>query len=58
MVRAFSGVRGRTWDSARPGFGSGQAAWHGLVSAGPEDRVRRQAAGGAARRGLAAVSLR
>jgi hypothetical protein len=52
------GARGRTPGSARRGFGSGQAARHGLGSAAPEDRARRQAAGGAARRRLAAVSLR
>ena len=51
-------ARGRKLDSAPPGFGSGQAARHGLVAAAPEDRARRQAAGGAARRRLAAVSLR
>ena len=45
-------------DSALPGSGSGQAARHGLVIAALEDRARRQAAGGAARRRLAAVSLR
>jgi hypothetical protein len=54
------GARGRKLDSARPSFGSGQAARHGLVTAAPEDehRARRQAAGGAMRRRLAAVSLR
>ena len=52
------GARGRKLDSVRPGFGSGQAARHGLVTAAPEDGARRQAAGGAARRRLAAVSLR
>lgn len=45
-------------DNAVAGFGSGQAARHGLVTAAPQDRARRQAAGGAARRRLAAVSLR
>jgi hypothetical protein len=40
------------------GLGSGQAVRHGLVIAAPQDRPRRQAAGGAARRRLAAVSLR
>ena len=52
------GARGRKLASALPGFGSGQAARHGLVTAAPQERARRQAAGGAARRGLAAVSLR
>ena len=52
------GARGRKLDSALAGFGSGQAARHGLVTAAAEDRARRQAAGGAARRRLAAVSLR
>ena len=52
------GSRGRKLDSALPGFGSGQAARHGLVTAAPEDRARRQAAGGVTRRRLAAVSLR
>jgi hypothetical protein len=39
-------------------LGSGQAVRHGLVTAAPEDRARRQAAGVATRRRLAAVSLR
>ena len=52
------GARGRKLDSALPGFGSGQAAQHGLVTAAPEDRARRQATGDATRRMLAAVSLR
>jgi hypothetical protein len=52
------GARGRKLDSALPGSGSGQAARHGLVTAAPQDRAGRQAAGGAARRRLAAVSLR
>ena len=52
------GAWGRKLDSGLPGFGSGQAARHGLVTAAPEDGARRQAAGGAARRRLAAVSLR
>ena len=52
------GARGRKLGSARPGFGSGQAARRGLVTAAPEGRARRQAAGGATRRRLAAVSLR
>jgi hypothetical protein len=52
------GARGRKPGSALPGSGSGQAAGHGLVTAAPEDRARRQAAGGAARWRLAAVSLR
>jgi hypothetical protein len=52
------GARGRTLDSGLPGFGSGQAAGHGLVTAAPEGWARRQEAGGAARRRLAAVSLR
>jgi hypothetical protein len=52
------GALGRKLDSALAGFGSGQAARHGLVTAAPQDRARRQAAGGAARRRLAAVSLR
>jgi energy-coupling factor transporter ATP-binding protein EcfA2 len=52
------GARGRKLDGARPGSGSGQAARHGLVTAAPEDRARRQAAGGATRRRLAAGSLR
>jgi len=51
------GAWGRKLDSALPGFGSGQAARHGLVTAAPEDRARRQAAGDATRRRLAAVSL-
>jgi hypothetical protein len=51
------GAGGRKLGSALPGFGSGQAARHCLVTAAPEDRARRQAAGGAARRRLAAVSL-
>ena len=42
-------ARGRKLGSALPGFGSGQAARHGLVTAAPEDRARRR---------LAAVSLR
>lgn len=57
MVRALGGVLAAAC-RARPGFGSGQAAGHGLVTAAPEDRARRQAAGGATRRRLAAVSLR
>ena len=52
------GARGCKPGSALPGFGSGQPARHGLGTATPEDRARRQAAGGAARRRLAAVSLR
>lgn len=52
------GARRRKLDSALPGFGSGQAARHCLVTAAPEDRARRQAAGGATRRRLAAGSLR
>jgi hypothetical protein len=52
------GAGGRELDSGLPGFGLGRAAGHGLVSAAPEDRARRQAAGGAAGRRLAAVSLR
>jgi hypothetical protein len=52
------GARGHKLDSALPGSGSGQAARHGLVTAAPEDRARRQAAGGAVRRRLAAVSFR
>ncbi len=52
------GARGRKLDSARPGSGSGQAARHALVTAAPEDRARRQAAGDATRRRLAAGSLR
>ena len=52
------GARGRKLDSALPGSGSGQAARRGLVIAALEDGARRQAAGGAAWRGLAAVSLR
>jgi hypothetical protein len=52
------GARGRKLGSALPGPGSGQAARRGLVSAAPEDRARRQAAGGATRRRLAAGSLR
>jgi hypothetical protein len=52
------GARGRKPGSARPGSGSGQAARHGLVTAAPQDRARRQAARGAARQRLAAVSLR
>ena len=50
------GAWGCKLDSALPGFGLGQAVRHGLVTAAPEDRARRQAAGGAARRGLAAGS--
>ena len=52
------GARGRKLDSALLGFGSGQGARHCLVTAAPEDGARRQAAGGATRRRLAAVSLR
>lgn len=52
------GARGRKRDSALPGFGSGQAARHGLVTAAPGDSARRQAAGDARRRRLAAGSLR
>jgi hypothetical protein len=56
--RMAQGARGRKVEGALPGFGSGQAARHGLVTAAPEDRARRQASGGVARRRLAAVSLR
>jgi hypothetical protein len=52
------GTRGRKLDSGLPGFGSGQAARHGLMTAAPDGRARRQAAGGAMRRRLAAESLR
>ena len=37
------GTRGRKLDSGLPGLRSGQAARHGLVTAAPEDRTRRQA---------------
>jgi hypothetical protein len=52
------GARGMQAGQCRGGLRIGQAARHGLVTAAPEDRARRQAAGGAARRKLAAVSLR